>query len=174
MASALALSFAIEKTFGISPELKWPNDLTVGGKKIAGMLVDVSMESNRIESLVLGVGINFDIDAKQVEKALRSTPNFYGAESLEGRKRNVRPIRLVRHFLVEMERIYKMLNKRQTGRIVSEWTKRSSTIGRKVEVDTAGDRIRGKATKIDGEGALLVLGGSKVSRVIAGDVVHLT
>ena len=70
IASALALSIALEKTFKISPELKWPNDLTIKGKKIAGMLVDVSLESNKIENLVLGVGINFDVDVKQIEKEI--------------------------------------------------------------------------------------------------------
>jgi Biotin-(acetyl-CoA carboxylase) ligase len=63
IASSLALSIAIEKIFKISPELKWPNDLTIKGKKLAGMLVDVSLESNKIESLVLGVGIKFDVDS---------------------------------------------------------------------------------------------------------------
>ena len=43
---------AIEKTLDKKPELKWPNDLTIKGKKVAGMLVDASLESNRIENLV--------------------------------------------------------------------------------------------------------------------------
>ncbi|MBT4216451.1 MAG: biotin--[acetyl-CoA-carboxylase] ligase, partial [Nitrosopumilus sp.] len=64
IASSLALSYAIEKITKTSPSLKWPNDLTVNGKKLAGMLVDVSMQSNRIESLVLGVGINFNVNVK--------------------------------------------------------------------------------------------------------------
>ncbi|MBT3685619.1 MAG: biotin--[acetyl-CoA-carboxylase] ligase, partial [Nitrosopumilus sp.] len=65
IASSLALSYAIEKITKTSPSLKWPNDLTVNGKKLAGMLVDVSMQSNRIESLVLGVGINFNVNVKE-------------------------------------------------------------------------------------------------------------
>ncbi|MFB5627944.1 MAG: biotin--[acetyl-CoA-carboxylase] ligase, partial [Nitrosarchaeum sp.] len=82
LASALALSNAIEKTLKIKSELKWPNDITINGKKIAGMLVDASLESNKIESMILGVGINFDVDIKQIEKILKDTPNFYGAASL--------------------------------------------------------------------------------------------
>ena len=87
IASALALSIAIEKTFLIKPELKWPNDLTIKGKKVAGMLVDVSLESNRIENLVLGVGINFDVNIKQIEKSLKGTPNFYGVATLNEQKK---------------------------------------------------------------------------------------
>ena len=67
IASSVALSVAIEKCFDIKPELKWPNDITIRGKKVAGMLVDASLESNRIESIVLGVGINFDVDVKKID-----------------------------------------------------------------------------------------------------------
>ncbi|TAK18542.1 MAG: biotin--[acetyl-CoA-carboxylase] ligase, partial [Nitrosarchaeum sp.] len=72
IASALALSNAIEKTLNIKSELKWPNDITIKGKKVAGMLVDASLESNKIENLILGVGINFNVDVKQIEKILKN------------------------------------------------------------------------------------------------------
>ncbi len=171
IASALALSNAIEKTFKIAPELKWPNDLTIKGKKLAGMLVDVSLESNKIENLVLGVGINFNINVKQVEKLLKETPNFYGVASLDGQKKN--PVQLVQAFLIELEKIYELLNKKQTKKIISEWTSKSSTIGKNVEIDTVDRKIKGKATRIDEDGALIVLENNKNQRVIAGDVIHL-
>jgi BirA family biotin operon repressor/biotin-[acetyl-CoA-carboxylase] ligase len=152
IASALALSIAIEKTFSIKPELKWPNDLTIKGKKVAGMLVDVSLESNRIENLVLGVGINFDVNVKQIEKSLKGTPNFYGVATLNGHKKKVKPIQLVQTFLVELEKIYKSLNAKKTKRIIFEWTSRSSTIGKNVELNTADTKIKGKAIRIDEDG----------------------
>ncbi len=174
IASALALSNALEKTFKILPELKWPNDLTIKGKKIAGMLVDVSLESNRIENLVLGVGINFDVDVKQIEKTLKGSPNFYGVASLCEQKNKVKPIQLVQTFFVELEKIYDLLNTKQTKKIISEWTKRSSTIGKKVELDTIDGKIKGKAIKIDDDGALLVSDNNKIIRIIAGDIIHLS
>ena len=174
IASALALSNALEKTLKISPELKWPNDLTIKGKKIAGMLVDASLESNRIENIVLGVGINFDIDVKQIEKTLKGSPNFYGVTSLCKQKIKVKPIQLVQTFFVELEKICDLLNKKQTKKIISEWTKRSSTIGKKVELDTRDGKIKGKAIKIDDDGALLVTDNNKIIRIIAGDIIHLS
>jgi BirA family biotin operon repressor/biotin-[acetyl-CoA-carboxylase] ligase len=174
IASALALSNALEKTLKISPELKWPNDLTIKGKKIAGMLVDVSLESNRIENLVLGVGINFDVDVKQIEKTLKGSPNFYGIASLCEQKNKVKPIQLVQTFFMELEKIYDLLNTKQTKKIISEWTKRSSTIGKNVELDTRDGKIKGKAIKIDEDGALLVSENNKIIRIIAGDIVHLS
>jgi len=173
IASALALSIAIEKTFSIKPELKWPNDLTVNGKKLAGMLVDVSLESNRIENLVLGVGINFDVNVKQIEKALKGTPNFYGVASLNNQKKKVKPIQLIQSFLVELEKIYKSLTAKQTKKVISEWTLRSSTIGKNVELNTENGKIKGKAVKIDEDGALVVSENNKIHRIIAGDIIHL-
>jgi BirA family biotin operon repressor/biotin-[acetyl-CoA-carboxylase] ligase len=174
IASALALSNALEKTLKISPELKWPNDLTIKGKKIAGMLVDVSLESNRIENMVLGVGINFDVDTKQIEKVLKDSPNFYGVASLSEQKKKTKPIQLVQTFLVELEKIYDLLNTKQTKKIISEWTKRSSTIGKNVVLDTRDGKIKGKALKIDEDGALVVSDNGKINRIIAGDIIHLS
>ena len=174
IASALALSIALEKTFKISPEIKWPNDITIKGKKLAGMLVDVSLESNKIENLVLGVGINFDVDVKQIEKNLKGTPNFYGVASLNERKIKIRPVELVQSFLVELEKIYKLLDTKQTKKIISEWTKRSSTIGKNVKLNTIDGEVKGKAIKIDEDGALVVTNNKNTSRVIAGDIIHLT
>ena len=173
IASALALSLAIEKTFLIKPELKWPNDLTIKGKKLAGMLVDVSLESNKIENLVLGVGINFDVNVKQIEKSLKGTPNFYGVASLSEQNQKVKPIQLVQTFLLELEKIYKSLSAKQTKKIISEWTQRSSTIGKNVELNTVDGKIKGKAVKVDEDGALIVSENNKTHKIIAGDIVHL-
>jgi len=174
IASSLALSYAIEKTFKITPELKWPNDLTIKGKKVAGMLVDVSLESNKIEKLVLGVGINFDVDVKQIEKTLKETPNFYGVASLSEQKKKVKPKILVQALLVELEKIYELLNTKQTKNIISECTKRSSTIGKKVEINTVEGKIKGDAIKIDYDGALIVSEKNKTSKIIAGDIIHVS
>ena len=174
IASSLALSYAIEKVFKKTPELKWPNDLTIKGKKIAGMLVDASLESNRIENLVLGVGINFDVDVKQIEKNLKNTPNFYGVATLRDLNKKPKPIQLVQQFLQELEKIYNLLNEQKTKKIISEWTKRSSTIGKEVEINTVNGKVKGKAQRIDEDGALLVSNKNGNSRIIAGDVIHLT
>jgi BirA family biotin operon repressor/biotin-[acetyl-CoA-carboxylase] ligase len=172
LASALALSRSIEKTIKIKPELKWPNDITVKGKKVAGMLVDASLESNKIEALVLGVGINFDVDVKQIERSLNGTPNFYGADSLSQYNRNITPVKLVQSFLTELEMVYSTLNAGDVKKIIKEWTKKSSTIGKDVTINTEKERISGKAIRIDDDGALVIMENKKNRRVIAGDMTH--
>ncbi|MFZ8908850.1 MAG: biotin--[acetyl-CoA-carboxylase] ligase, partial [Nitrosopumilaceae archaeon] len=113
IASSLALAYTMEKCFNIKPELKWPNDVTLKGKKVAGILVDASLESNKIENIVLGVGINFDIEIKQIEKELKGTPNYYGIETLKKFKKDVTPVLFVQTFLVELEKIFELLNSEQ-------------------------------------------------------------
>jgi len=173
IASALALSKALEKCFDINPELKWPNDITIKGKKVAGILVDASLESNKIENIVLGVGINFDVNIKEMEKNLKNNPNFYGVSSLRKFKKDTTSVHLLQTFLVELEKIFDLLNVGQTKKIIKEWTKRSSTIGKNVELTTKEGKISGKAIKIDDDGAL-VISDKKNTRVIAGDIIHLS
>ncbi len=172
IASSLAVSYAMERCFKIKPELKWPNDVTLKGKKVAGILVDATLESNQIESLVLGVGINYNVDAKQVERELKSTPNFYGVATLRKFTKSTSQVRFVQIFLEELEKILELLNSKQIKKITTEWTKRSSTVGNNVKLETKEGKITGKAIRIDSDGAL-VISGKKKTRVLAGDIVHL-
>ena len=173
IASALALANALEKCFGIKPELKWPNDITIKGKKVAGILVDASLESNKIESIVLGVGINFDVNEKEIEKDLKNTPNFYGVASLRKFKKDTTQLELVQRFLEELEKVSELLNEGNFKKIIRDWTKKSSTIGKNVELSTKDGKVTGKALRIDDDGAL-VISGKKTTRVLAGDIVHLS
>ncbi|MEK6866197.1 MAG: biotin--[acetyl-CoA-carboxylase] ligase, partial [Thermoproteota archaeon] len=140
----------------------------------AGMLVDASLESNKIENLVLGVGINFDVDVKQIEKILKDTPNFYGVASLSEQNKIIKPILLVQSFLIELEQIYNLLNTGDTKKIIRDWTKRSSTIGQNIELNTEDGKIKGKAIKIDDDGALVILENKKNRRITSGDITYLS
>ena len=86
IATSLALCIAIEKILKIKSRLKWPNDITLKGKKVAGVLVDTSITSNEIENMILGVGINFKIKPNELASAIKKTPNFYGVTTLTKKK----------------------------------------------------------------------------------------
>ena len=174
IAVSVALSNTIEKLFEITPELKWPNDITIKGKKVAGILVDAAFESNSIEYLILGVGINLDVEAKKIEKQLSQTPNFYGITSLsQHSKKKIRQVELIQTFLLELEKIYELLNRDKVQKIISDWTKRSSTIGKNVEMNSTKGKIAGKAIRIDEDGALIVSKeNGKTSKIVAGDIIH--
>ena len=168
IATSLALCIAIEKTLNIKPELKWPNDITIKGKKVAGVLLDASIISNEIQNIVLGVGINFKIKPIELSNTIKKTPNFYGVTTLV--KKNESPIPLVQQFLYELENIFQMLNHKHVKKIKNGWMKRSTTIGRNVSVMTDNNPIIGKAIKIDDSGALMISKGKKIIRVLVGDI----
>ena len=107
IATSLALCIAIEKILKIKPELKWPNDVTLKGKKIAGILIDTSIVSNEIENMVLGIGINFKIKPHELANTIKKTPNFYGVATLVKKNENALP--LVQQFLYELENIFQLL-----------------------------------------------------------------
>ena len=168
IATSLALCIAIEKTLKINTKLKWPNDITLKGKKVAGVLTDASIISNQIESMVLGIGINFKINPNELENSIKKTPNFYGVTTLV--KKNESMVPLIKQFLYELENVLKLINSAQIKKIRNEWTKRSSTIGKNISIVTNDGHIRGRALKIDNDGGLVISKGKKTERVLVGDV----
>jgi len=168
IATSLALCIAIEKTLKINTKLKWPNDITLKGKKVAGVLTDASITSNHIESVVLGIGINFKINPNELESSIKKTPNFYGVTTLV--KKNESMVPLIKQFLYELENVLKLINSAQIKKIRNEWTKRSSTIGKNISILTNDGHIRGRALKIDNDGGLVISKGKKTERVLVGDV----
>jgi len=170
IATSLALCMAIEKILKIKPELKWPNDVTLKGKKVAGVLVDTSIISNEIENVVLGIGINFKIKPHELASTIKKTPNFYGVATLV--KKNERALPLVHQFLYELEKVFQLINSRRIKKIKSEWTKRSSTIGRNVSIITGEGNVNGKAVKIDSDGALIISKGKKAEKILVGDITY--
>ena len=170
MAASLALATAIQKTINIKPNVKWPNDVVIKGKKVAGMIADASIQSNLIESMVLGVGINFKVDTKHLESQLKGTKNFYGVASLLKIVDTTNPLEIVQNFFSELEKIIVLLDQGETSKIIQRWEKISSTIGKKVSVKTNDGIITGLAKKINSDGSLNIVKNGKVQRLLVGDI----
>jgi len=168
--TSLALAMAIEKILKIKPKLKWPNDVIVNDKKVAGILVDASIESGKIDYLVLGVGINFKINPIEIEKMIKHTANYYGVTTLLKKNENMNPIKLVQRFLLELEKLYQISLKKDLKYIIQEWTKRSSTIGKSISIKLPDEKLSGKALRIDDDGALVLSNKGKTRRIIVGDI----
>ena len=172
MLTSLALTKAVENVLKLKPRLKWPNDVTLNDKKVAGILIDASIESNKIDYLVIGVGINFRIEPRIVSRLLKNSQKFYGITSLVGNKEKADSVELVQEFLYELEQSYYKVMSNNLKGITKEWTKRSSTIGKNVTVSTPSGPVKGKAIAIDENGALILSSKGKIQRVLAGDVSY--
>ena len=169
--SAVALSKSIKSVLDIETEVKWPNDITMNGKKVAGVLVDASFQTNSIDYLILGIGINFDIDAKKLEKRLTKTPNFYGIDSLRGKEDKTPPKKLLKEFLLQFEKNLFQLDKGEKSKIIKEWTKRAAGIGKKITINTSNGKISGISQGIDNDGALKIKTRNEIKKIYVGDVV---
>ncbi|HEX5457439.1 MAG TPA: biotin--[acetyl-CoA-carboxylase] ligase [Candidatus Nitrosotalea sp.] len=170
MLASLALSVAIEKTLHIKTGLKWPNDLTIDGDKVAGILIDASIQSNLIDYLVIGVGINFKVKPGKITKEIKGQK--YGIATLVKQDGKENPVRLMQQFLLELEHGYNDVISDKTGYIRKEWMKRSTTIGKNVTVSSSTGMQKGKAVGIDKTGALLLSSRGKILRVLAGDISY--
>jgi len=170
MAASLALATAIQKTINIKPNVKWPNDVVIKGKKVAGMIADASIQSNLIDSVVLGVGINYKVDTKHLERQLKKTENFYGVASLLKVNDSTNPLEMIQNFLSELEKIIVLLDRGETSKIIQRWEKISSTVGKKVSVKTNNGTVIGLAKKINSDGSLNIVKNGKTQRLLVGDI----
>ena len=170
MLTSLALATSIEKTLKLKPKLKWPNDVMLGNKKVAGVLVDASIESNQIDYLIIGIGINFRVKPVAISKSIKTKKNFYGAASLVNTKSDADPIVLLQAFLSELETLYNKAIANNLHGIKKEWEKRSATIGKNVKISTPAGDVIGKAIGMDEDGALLVSSKGKTQRLLVGDI----
>ncbi len=171
IAAAVALANAIEKTLALKTELKWPNDITLNGKKIAGIIIDASIESSKIDNIVLGIGINYNVNPAEIEKKIRTKANYYGAGTLVKNYKQ-KPAKLVQSFLEELEGILRLLADGKSQLIITQWTKRSSTIGKNVTVSGTTGTATGRAVRIDDDGSLVLKQRTGYARISAGDISY--
>ena len=139
--TAIALSNAIQKSLKIKTNVKWPNDITLKRKKVAGIIIDASFQSNVIENIIIGVGINYKIKSKELEKKIVKTPNFYGVDSLLNESQDDHPIILFKDFIHDLEKKIDELSSGKKSKIIKEWTQNSETINKKVTVYTANGKV---------------------------------
>ena len=171
IAGAVALSKSIKSILDVDVSVKWPNDITMDGKKVAGMLVDASIQANNIDYLILGIGINFDIDSKKLEKRLSKSPNFYGVNSLRKKDDATPPKSLLKEFLVQFEKSLSQLNKGEKSKIVKEWMKRTENLNKKIIINTSEGKVSGTFQGIDIDGALKLKTSNGMKKIFVGDVI---
>ena len=166
--SAVAVARSIEQLTTLKPEIKWPNDVLIGGRKIAGLLNEMSCETDRVNFVILGIGVNLNMNSDQFPADLR-----YPATSLlleQGRP--VGRAQFTAIMLSELDRLYADFLTNGFGSVREEWQQRCNAAGRQIEVSDAGRLIlSGMFAGIDTDGALLILrSDGVVERVISGDV----
>jgi len=165
IAAGVALADGIQAATGLQPNLKWPNDVYIGGRKLAGILAEAGTSTSGVQHVVLGCGINLMPAPYPSDIAARAT----SIESELGRPID-RGLVMV-ECLSALHLRYRQLQSRAGATVIARWRNlAASTLGRRVEWDVAGVTRHGVAVDIDETGALLVRDGATRARVISGDV----
>jgi BirA family biotin operon repressor/biotin-[acetyl-CoA-carboxylase] ligase len=168
----------------VDAHIKWPNDVLVGsddaaeakpdrsaatshggrgGRKLAGILTEMEGEADRVSWIVVGIGVNADIDAA----ALPADATSLRAETGDEVDRRRIAATLLERFAA--------LTATEDGldRVLPAWRERTSTLGRRVRVETATGPVVGTAVDVEPPGALVIETDEGVTRVHAGDCEHL-
>lgn len=167
MMAAVALASAIRDETGIVAGIKWPNDLLVGGKKICGILTEMSAEMERINHLVLGAGINANQDQTDFPEEVRSTATSLKVEA----GRTVSRVRLLQASLAEFERWYRIWLAQGFSPVLARWKEMSISLNCPVRIHTLNKSWDGWAEDVDEDGALLLrLPDGGLQRLVSGEV----
>jgi BirA family biotin operon repressor/biotin-[acetyl-CoA-carboxylase] ligase len=168
LAAAVATTSACRET-GVETRIKWPNDVLVpvadaaddgrGGAKLAGILTEMEGESDRVSWLVVGVGVNANIDCESLPA---------GATSIRAEAGDVDRRVFVQRLL---ERFHEL--RAEPESVLPAWREYSATLGRRVRVETPGGVVEGEAVDVTFPGALVVRTESGERTVHAGDCEHL-
>jgi len=172
LVAALAVCNAVRKECKLDARLKWPNDVTINGKKVSGILAEMSCEADRVNYVVVGIGVNANVNIKKLEATIKGTEGYYGATSLMNELgKAVDRVKLTRSILAELEGTYVDLEEEGSDMIIQAWKERSATLGTTVTVALNEMCFVGRAIDIDYDGALLVkLPDGNIKRIVAGDV----
>jgi len=156
--------------FGATAQVKWPNDVLVDGRKVAGILTEMESDGDRIAAVILGIGINVNLALDEFPEELRDKAGSVAAALGHSVARH----ELADRLLSALERDYDLFCMQGFAALRDDWNRLSCLSGRSVEIADGTRRVAGAVIGLDADGSLLLRAadGTQVS-VLAGDVTVL-
>jgi BirA family biotin operon repressor/biotin-[acetyl-CoA-carboxylase] ligase len=167
IAAATALFRAIQAQTGLTPEIKWPNDILIHGKKVAGILTELSAELDQVKYVILGIGVNVNTAPGEFPLELRKLVTSLKIETGHRQDRAQLAVKILR----ELDRDYARVAAGRFEALADEWEKHCSTLGQRVAIRAGDRKIEGRAESLDADGALLLrTQHGHLERIVGGDV----
>ncbi len=167
VAAATAVARAIKSQTGVSPDVKWPNDILVRGKKVAGILTELTAELDHVKYVILGIGVDVNQQVSDFPSDLRRLATSLRIETGRAIDRS----NLAAAILRELDNDYARISAGQFEAVADEWESLCVTLGHPVEISLGGRQVRGRAEALDVDGALLIrTQHGRLERIISGDV----
>ena len=161
--SAVSICEAVKEVTGLDVQIKWPNDIFIHNKKLAGILTEMNAEVDKVNFVVIGIGLNVNNDRKSLIAQATSLKEEQGSE--------VNRVVLLQEILRRIESNYLLLEDRGSSEIINKWRNFTFTLGTRVKVDYQNKHIEGCAVDIDQDGSLLIRKDSGViQKISSGDV----
>ncbi len=165
--AAVAVAEAMAR-FNLKAEIKWPNDIMFEGKKLVGILTEITGEIGKITYIVVGVGINVNISREDFPEELQDV----AASLSEMNGEILSRVQIFRAVLEEFDKLYIEVKNSGFDKVIESWKKYNVTLGKNVRVISAGEGedFTGKAVDLNSDGALVVETKNGRRAVYAGDV----
>ena len=166
--SAVAVAESVQSLIPCPVEIKWPNDILVRGKKLAGILSESSCDGDRLHFVVVGIGANLNFPKELMPEAIKET----ATSIMELAKQPVDRAAFARRLIQNLEQCYGNLEERGFPYIAGRWESFFRLQGKRVRVEMLQSSVSGKAVGIDADGALLLEDDKGIlQRIIAGDLI---
>jgi BirA family biotin operon repressor/biotin-[acetyl-CoA-carboxylase] ligase len=176
LAASIAVVSALNDVLDIKAGIKWPNDVILDGKKVCGILTEMSMEMERINFLISGIGLNFSQQESDFPEEIRdkaTSLNLYLKEKrgldISGIKRS----QLIKMILFKFEEVYDKVNSECGDEVINEWKKYCITLGKEVCINYRTKQYTGIALDVDMKGRLLVRCNDGVTREVSSGEVSV-
>ncbi len=167
VAAATALRRAIASLTSLEPEIKWPNDVLVGGRKVAGILTELSAELDRVKHVILGIGVDVNLNPGEFPADLRKTATSLKVELGKPVSRPELAVAILR----ALDADYAHVVSGEFATVADEWEEHCTTIGQSVTIRIGPRQIRGRAEALGEDGALLLrTEHGHLERIVGGDV----
>jgi BirA family biotin operon repressor/biotin-[acetyl-CoA-carboxylase] ligase len=166
-AAGLAVAKTLQKLYDLEVSTRWPNDVLANGKKVCGVLAEMSTSGPKVNCVVLGVGVNANFDAKALPEEL-----WKDATSLKTELgRNINLERLFRTLLENLESTYLQSVKKGFSSLLREWKTFATFLGTQVKVTYVNEEWIGVALDVNADGSLrLGLQDGTLKDIFVGDV----
>ncbi len=148
--------------------LKWPNDVQIGGRKVCGILTEMKALGDRVDFVVVGIGLNVNMRKEDFDAGIRDRATSIREETGGVIPRQELAVQLYHH----LEKWYKMLLQEGFSPVRERWLAFAGILGRKIRVEAGKDAQGGEVTGVDEDGALITKNESGLrQRVITGDII---
>lgn len=167
VASATALVRALRFETGLKPEIKWPNDILIRGKKVAGILTELSAELDRVKHVIVGIGVDVNLGATDFPPDLRKIATSLKIETGKPVLRAELAVAILREF----DEDYARIRAGKFAAVAADWESFCTTLGCETVIRIGERQIRGRAESLGEDGALLLrTEHGHLERIIGGDV----